>query len=87
MFRRCRSGCRVVITLLVMLGMVFTGSPAGGRTLAAADAVYIIPVEGDIDLGLVSFLARGLEKAAAGGARAVVLKLTPSVDGSMRLPK
>lgn len=75
MFRRCRSGCRVVITLLVMLGMVFTGSPAGGRTLAAADAVYIIPVEGDIDLGLVSFLARGLEKAAAGGARAVVLEI------------
>ncbi|HHY36836.1 MAG TPA: nodulation protein NfeD [Firmicutes bacterium] len=66
---------KLCLSLLVILGLVFAGPRAGERAGAAADFIYIIPIEGDIDLGLVSYLARGLEKAAADGARAVVVTI------------
>lgn len=75
MIRRSGSGSKALIILLVILGNVITCPLAGNSATAAADTVCIIPIEGDIELGLVSFLARGLETAVNDGAGAVVLDI------------
>ena len=87
MIRRSGSGSKALIILLVILGNVITCPLAGNSATAAADTVCIIPIEGDIELGLVSFLARGLETAVNDGAGAVVLDIIPSAAGLMRPPK
>src|SRR5690606_11518990 len=49
-----------------------------GRLLQAqtpASLVYVIPIEGMIDLGLAPFLSRRIREAEAAGAAAVVLDI------------
>ncbi|MFP5380320.1 MAG: SDH family Clp fold serine proteinase, partial [Vicinamibacteria bacterium] len=47
--------------------------PAAAQT--AASVVYVVPIDGVIDLGLAPFLARTLREAEAAGAAAVVLDI------------
>ena len=54
----------------------------------AGDAVYVIPVNGVIELGIAPFVARALAEAEAAGASAAVLELeTPGgrVDAAQRI--
>jgi membrane-bound serine protease (ClpP class) len=51
-----------------MLGAVLAAPSAGSM-------VYVIPVEGVIDLGLAPFVERVLDEAAAAGAAAVILEI------------
>jgi membrane-bound serine protease (ClpP class) len=53
---------------LLLLGAVPAAPSAGS-------VVYVIPVEGVIDLGLAPFVERVLEEAAAAGASAVILEI------------
>ena len=56
------------VLAVLMLGTV----PAAPRT---GSVVYVIPIEGVIDLGLAPFVERILDKAAASGAAAVILEI------------
>lgn len=56
-----------VVTLL-MLGAVPAAPSAGS-------VVYVIPVEGVIDLGLAPFVERVLDEAVVAGASAVILEI------------
>ncbi|MGE0644354.1 MAG: hypothetical protein AB7P24_11835 [Nitrospira sp.] len=56
------------VLALLMLGAV-------ARTPRAGFVVYVIPVEGIIDLGLAPFVERALDEAAAAGAAAVILDI------------
>ncbi|MDH4252806.1 MAG: hypothetical protein OEV27_16630, partial [Nitrospira sp.] len=65
-----RATCLAVIGVLVllMLGAV-PAAPSEGSV------VYVIPVDGVIDLGLAPFVERVLDEAAAAGAAAVILEI------------
>lgn len=56
------------VLALLMLGAV-------AMTPRAGSVVYVIPVEGIIDLGLAPFVERALDEAAAAGAAAVILEI------------
>lgn len=58
----------LAILALLMLGAVPAAPSAGS-------VVYVIPVEGVIDLGLAPFVERVLDEAAAAGAAAVILEI------------
>jgi len=67
--------CRWILGLaLVAMGLVSTQF---GRVSAAdaARTVYVVPVEGIIDLGLAPFVQRVLDEAGEAGAAAVVLEI------------
>ncbi|NLP18628.1 MAG: nodulation protein NfeD [Firmicutes bacterium] len=80
---------RIVLSLLILLGLVWAPLSGDSRALAAnGDVIHIIPIEGDIDLGLVPYLARSLEAAKGAGARAVILDINTfggRVDGATQL--
>lgn len=56
------------VLALLMLGAV-------AMTPRAGSVVYVIPVDGIIDLGLAPFVERALDEAAAAGAAAVILNI------------
>jgi membrane-bound serine protease (ClpP class) len=62
---------RLLLTVLACLA-TFASAPAQDQRSAA---VYVIPIEGTIDLGLAPFVARVLGEAAKAGAAAVVLDI------------
>jgi len=62
---------RVVLALL----LIAPGLAGLGRGQDAAPVVYVVPVQGTIDLGLAPLLARGISEAEAAGASAVVLDI------------
>lgn len=61
---------------LVAAGLVglFASSPAQERT-TTTPVVYVVPIEGVIDLGLAPFVRRVLNEAAAAQASAVILEI------------
>jgi len=64
--------------LLVVVGLLVWPRLPGVSSLpaqSAAPVVYVIPIDGIIDLGLAPFLARTLREAEAAGAAAVVLEI------------
>jgi len=46
--------------------------------------VYVVPIEGVIDLGLAPFVSRVLDEATRSGAAAVVLEIDASAGAWMR---
>jgi membrane-bound serine protease (ClpP class) len=67
-----RIAVRVVIASLLLL----SGSLECGVAAQASQAVvYVIPIEGTIDLGLAPFLSRTIREAKAEGAAAVLLEI------------
>ena len=62
-----------------LLGLAFLVGGAGGRTAAPAGVarpvVYVAPIRGMIDLGLVPYVDRVLLEAANAGAAAVILQI------------
>ncbi len=67
------------LRLCLALCLVLLGGMAGRRLVAVAAAqapvVYVIPIEGVIDLGLAPFVERTLTEAATEQAAAVVLEI------------
>jgi len=62
--------------------------PLAGQERASAGAVYRVPIEGVIELGLAPYVERALREAAEAGAAAVVLDIdTPGgrVDAAERI--
>ncbi|HUE76337.1 MAG TPA: NfeD family protein [Longimicrobiales bacterium] len=82
--RRLRGAVVVAMAALATV-VACAGDPArpdGG------DAIYQVPVEGVIELGLAPFIERSLAEAEAAGAQAVILELnTPGgrVDAAQRI--
>jgi membrane-bound serine protease (ClpP class) len=67
---------RRVMVALLLLAAAAVARPVPAQTpAAAAPVVYVIHVEGMIDLGLAPFLARTIREAADAGAAAVVLEI------------
>ena len=64
---------RYAAAALLLLATVAGAPPAPAQT--AASTVYVIPIEGMIDLGIAPFLARTLREAHEAGAAAVVLDI------------
>ncbi len=80
------SGRHVCLGVLALLaGLVFHTEPASGQR---AGEVFLVPIHGDIELGLAPFVERSLEEARAVGASAVILDIeTPGgrVDAAQRI--
>jgi membrane-bound serine protease (ClpP class) len=63
---------------MVMVGLVALGLPtvtSGQGDKSGKPLVYLVPIDGVIDLGLAPFVARALEEAAGAGAAAVILEV------------
>lgn len=79
----------IFLTFFLLLGLVAPALLGNNGVLAAGeDTLYVIPIEGDIDLGLVPYLARSLKAAEASNARAVILDINTfggRVDGATQL--
>ncbi|MDD4337497.1 MAG: ATP-dependent Clp protease proteolytic subunit, partial [Firmicutes bacterium] len=79
--RRGVTGAFVLALLALILLMPF-------RTCAANPRVYVIPLQGQIEHGLASFIARGLREAAEARADAVIIDIdTPGgyVDAALKV--
>jgi len=79
--RRGKNGALVLALLVLALFM-----PA--KTCAATSKVYVIPLRGQIEHGLASFIARGLREAAEARADAVIIDIdTPGgyVDSALKI--
>ncbi|HSL50262.1 MAG TPA: NfeD family protein, partial [Candidatus Deferrimicrobiaceae bacterium] len=64
------------IRAIVLLAFAATvGFAAAAPAAEPRLVVYIVPIEGMIDLGLAPFVERVLDEAAAGGAAAVILEI------------
>jgi len=71
-----------------LLAILLALNPAGQDSPPAGEAVYLIPVQGEISPGLIHPFARGLEQARREGAVAVILLMdTPGgrVDSTMEI--
>ena len=64
---------RVIATCLLLLTGLATGGLPSAHT--SRPLVYVVPIEGVIDLGLAPFLARTIRDAEEAGAAAVVLDI------------
>jgi membrane-bound serine protease (ClpP class) len=64
---------RLLALLLLALGLVL--ALTGESRAQDPGAVVVVPIQGEIDLGLAPFLARVLDEAEADGAAAVVLDI------------
>jgi membrane-bound serine protease (ClpP class) len=60
---------------LLMLGLWAHLAGAQAPTSSQRPVVYVLPIEGVIDLGLAPFVARVLKEAEAAGAAAVILEI------------
>ncbi|MDX1673957.1 MAG: hypothetical protein R3314_04050 [Longimicrobiales bacterium] len=77
---------RGVLAAMVAVAAVACASEPTAPT--GDDVVYVVPVNGVIELGIAPFVARALAEAEASGARAAVLELeTPGgrVDAAQRI--
>jgi membrane-bound serine protease (ClpP class) len=70
--RRWLAPLSASVCLAILAG---PGIVRDARTQPAAPLVYVVPVEGIIDLGLAPFLARTIREASQAGAAAVVLDI------------
>ncbi|MDP3091690.1 MAG: NfeD family protein [Nitrospira sp.] len=83
--RLLRPGLRAThLAIIGLLSLLTLGvAPSASR---AGSVVYVIPVEGVIDLGLAPFVERVLDEATAAGASAVILEIDTfggRVDGAV----
>jgi membrane-bound serine protease (ClpP class) len=69
-WRRARA---LLVVALLLQGMA--GTTAAEPAVAAGPVVYVAPITGMIDLGLVPYVQRVLDGAAAAGAAAVILQI------------
>ena len=69
--RRAALAQTVAVLALAAVGAVASSAPGQG----ARSVVYVVPIEGMIDLGLAPFVQRVLDEAAAEGASAVILDI------------
>jgi membrane-bound serine protease (ClpP class) len=77
---------RVAVLLLALVSLFGVIGPARAQT--DEGAVVIVPVRDVIDLGLAPYLARVIDQAAAGNARAVILEInTPGgrLDAALQM--
>jgi membrane-bound serine protease (ClpP class) len=66
----------VPIRAILLLALAAVGAPAPpARAQGVQPVVYVVPIEGVIDLGLAPFVQRVLDEAAAAGASAVILEI------------
>jgi membrane-bound serine protease (ClpP class) len=65
--------CRVFVVGLLLLAAPPAPSPPQAQS--SDPVVYVIPIEGMIDLGLAPFLSRTVREAHAAGAAAVLLDI------------
>lgn len=63
------------LLLLTVLGLALAARPSPADTAPARDLVYVIPVNGMIERGLLYAFRRGLQEAEANGASAVILDM------------
>lgn len=74
--RGCSLGAGVTVLRCAMLGVLILLMLGWAAAVpGAAPVVYLIPIEGVIDLGLAPFVVRVLDEAAADGATAVILEI------------
>lgn len=74
------TGCLLAVgarrTLAIACGLLAAvGLAAHLRAQASSPVVYVVPIEGTIDLGIAPFLSRTLKEAAQAGAAAVLLDI------------
>ena len=60
----------LILLSFIILFLIPVSGPA-----QSSDPVYIIPVEGEIEKGLIWVIERGVEEAEAAGAQAIVLHM------------
>ncbi len=65
----------LLIVAAVLLVLATLGAPGLSSAQAPRPLVYVVPIEGVIDLGLAPFLARAIREAEQAGAAAVVLDI------------
>ncbi len=70
-----RNASRLAFVCIVIVALVYVESSANQQRPDAAPTVYVLPIEGMIDLGLAPFVRRVLEEAQTAGAAAVVLEI------------
>jgi len=70
-----RSMTWVFSVLLLTLGLLAHFAAAQAPTSSQRPVVYVVPIEGVIDLGLAPFVARVLKDAEQAGAAAVILEI------------
>ncbi len=70
-----RNASRLAFVCIVIVALVYIESSANQQRPDAAPTVYVLPIEGMIDLGLAPFVRRVLEEAQTAGAAAVVLEI------------
>ncbi len=63
------------IAILVLLASAGTPTPQTVSAQTSTPVVYVIPIEGMIDLGLAPFLSRTIREAKEAGAAAVLLEI------------
>jgi membrane-bound serine protease (ClpP class) len=83
-----RDSSRLALLCLVVVALVGIESGANAQERGAAPNVYVVPIDGMIDLGLAPFVRRVLEEAHATGAAAVVLEINTfggRVDAAVQL--
>jgi membrane-bound serine protease (ClpP class) len=71
--RRHRAALARTVAVLALAAVGALASSASGQ--GARPVVYVVPIEGVIDLGLAPFVQRVLDEAAAAGAGAVILDI------------
>jgi len=80
MFRKRLKGLvGLALVALGLLGLLWPGAPgfphAAAQGAPAKPVVYVLPIEGVIDLGLAPFVQRVLDEATQAGAAAVILEI------------
>jgi membrane-bound serine protease (ClpP class) len=65
----------MAVRLGTALVLAFLAPAAAAQASPPAPVVYLLPIEGMIDLGVARYVERGLAEAAAAGARALILEV------------
>jgi ClpP class serine protease len=74
--RRLGGLASLALVTLGLLGLLLSMAPfATAQTPQAKPIVYVLPIEGVIDLGLAPFVKRVIDEATEAGAAALVLKI------------
>ena len=72
----CRSAARRgAVVAGLCLALISVGAVGRGSAQPARPVVYVVPIDGMVDLGLAPFLARTIRDAQQAGAAAVVLDI------------
>ncbi|MCK8826454.1 ATP-dependent Clp protease proteolytic subunit [Natroniella acetigena] len=64
--------CSFIFLLIILLGLTW---PSLLGVTANSDLVYRIPVQGNIDPGMVNLVQKGIDEAEEAGAKAIIIEL------------